>query len=64
MLGTGHPEEVARNEQGCIQDEQITNKSCPQISNQQFTLAMANASMLNTGGSQFFINLADNIGHD
>ena len=25
---------------------------------------MANASVLNTGGSQFLINLADNIGHD
>jgi len=62
--GQGKHEEVKRNAQGCIEDEHVKNKECPQLKNLHYTLAMANASVLNTGGSQFLINLADNPGHD
>jgi cyclophilin family peptidyl-prolyl cis-trans isomerase len=52
-LATG--EDVARNAGGCIPDE-FTAK----IPNEIGTLSMANTGMPDTGGSQFFINVANN----
>lgn len=52
-LATG--QDLARNREGCIQDE-LTQK----ISNEPGTLSMANTGQPNTGGSQFFINVAHN----
>jgi cyclophilin family peptidyl-prolyl cis-trans isomerase len=52
-LATGA--EITRNNGGCIQDE-LTQK----ISNEPGTLSMANTGQPNTGGSQFFINVAHN----
>lgn len=40
---------------GCIQDEHTQR-----MSNKPFTLSMANTGSVNSGGSQFFINTADN----
>jgi cyclophilin family peptidyl-prolyl cis-trans isomerase len=52
-LATGA--EMVRNREGCIEDE-LTQK----ISNEPGTLSMANTGQPNTGGSQFFINVAHN----
>lgn len=49
--GTGGPAH------GCIKDE---HRADAKISNQPGTLSMANTGQPNTGGSQFFINTADN----
>jgi len=43
-----------RNKGGHIADE------CPQVSNTKGTLSMANAGQPDSGGSQFFLNVADN----
>jgi len=43
-----------RNKAGHIADE------CPQVSNTKGTLSMANAGQPDSGGSQFFLNVADN----
>lgn len=45
---------LRRNKAGHIADE------CPQVSNKEGTLSMANAGQPNSGGSQFFLNVADN----
>jgi cyclophilin family peptidyl-prolyl cis-trans isomerase len=52
-IATG--EEITRNAGGCIPDE-----FAAQISNEPGTLSMANTGMPDTGGSQFFINVANN----
>jgi len=52
-LGTGKM--MKRNREGCIQDELITK-----ISNEPGTFSMANTGSKDTGGSQFFINVAHN----
>lgn len=46
---------ITRNREGCIPDE-FTAK----ISNEPFTLSMANTGQKDTGGSQFFINTVHN----
>jgi len=46
---------MVRNREGCIEDE-LTQR----ISNEPGTLSMANTGQPNTGGSQFFINVAHN----
>eukprot|EP00746_Dinoflagellata_sp_MGD_P086803 gnl/MRDRNA2_/MRDRNA2_34394_c0_seq1.p1 gnl/MRDRNA2_/MRDRNA2_34394_c0~~gnl/MRDRNA2_/MRDRNA2_34394_c0_seq1.p1 ORF type:complete len:453 (-),score=61.52 gnl/MRDRNA2_/MRDRNA2_34394_c0_seq1:77-1435(-) len=48
-------ESISRDGNGKIPDEFIAK-----ISNQPGTLSMANTGMRNSGGSQFFINVADN----
>jgi cyclophilin family peptidyl-prolyl cis-trans isomerase len=48
-------QEIERNVQGNIPDEMEV-----QISNEPFTLSMANTGMPNSGGSQFFINTVHN----
>merc|ERR1712196_333069 len=50
---------VTRNGGGCIPDE-LTQK----ISNEPGTLSMANTGRPNSGGSQFFINVANNSNLD
>jgi cyclophilin family peptidyl-prolyl cis-trans isomerase len=45
---------LQRDTRGNIRDE------CPEISNKKGTLAMANTGQPNSGGSQFFVNVADN----
>merc|ERR1719225_1507737 len=50
---------VTRNRGGCIPDE-LTSK----ISNEPGTLSMANTGQPNSGGSQFFINVAHNSNLD
>merc|ERR1712216_193699 len=52
-LATG--EEIERNAGGCIPDE-----FAAKLPNDIGTLSMANTGMPNTGGSQFFINVANN----
>jgi cyclophilin family peptidyl-prolyl cis-trans isomerase len=44
---------------GCIKDEWRIS-GCARISNEAFTLSMANTGDPDTGGSQFFINTANN----
>jgi peptidylprolyl isomerase len=44
-----------------IQDEFV---AAPNLSNMKGTIAMANTGQPNSGGSQFFINTADNFGLD
>mmetsp|Transcript_1051 Transcript_1051/g.1841 ORF Transcript_1051/g.1841 Transcript_1051/m.1841 type:complete len:192 (-) Transcript_1051:124-699(-) len=72
--GTGGPEpgstyEVpgvgtkTRNSEGCIEDEFLI-KGCPRLSNEPFTLSMANTGQRNSGGSQFFINTRHNSALD
>jgi cyclophilin family peptidyl-prolyl cis-trans isomerase len=52
--GTGGPEYT-------IQDEFVAD---PLLTNVRGTIAMANTGQPNSGGSQFFINTADNVGLD
>merc|ERR1712048_644581 len=52
-LKTGATEK--RNGEGCIKDENISKDT-----NGPGTLSMANTGQKDTGGSQFFINVADN----
>lgn len=44
-----------------IQDEFVTGEN---LSNRRGTIAMANTGQPNSGGSQFFINVADNVSLD
>ena len=44
-----------------IQDEFVAD---PRLTNVRGTIAMANTGQPNSGGSQFFINLVDNVGLD
>jgi len=44
-----------------IQDEFV---AAPNLSNKRGSIAMANTGQPNSGGSQFFINTADNVGLD
>jgi cyclophilin family peptidyl-prolyl cis-trans isomerase len=64
--GTGGPEpntsfvaidgrKITRDAEGNIPDEFV-----PGLSNEPFTISMANTGMPNTGGSQFFINTTHN----
>merc|ERR1712194_556725 len=48
-------ETVSRNNEGCIKDEYAAK-----ISNKPGTLSMANTGQKDTGGSQFFMNVAHN----
>lgn len=48
-----------RNDNGCIEDE-FRNKGCPRLSNEAFTLSMANTGRPESSGSQFFINARHN----
>jgi cyclophilin family peptidyl-prolyl cis-trans isomerase len=68
--GTGGPEAGStydvpgkgvqtRNREGCIADE-FRDAGCPRLSNEPFTLSMANTGQPNSGGSQFFINTVHN----
>jgi len=52
-LATGATEK--RNREGCIKDENISKDS-----NKPGTLSMANTGQPSSGGSQFFLNVADN----
>jgi cyclophilin family peptidyl-prolyl cis-trans isomerase len=54
----GMPEQV-RNAEGSIKDE-FKNPNCPKLSNEPFTLSMANTGQPDSGGSQFFINTVHN----
>eukprot|EP00449_Zooxanthella_nutricula_P025397 CAMPEP_0198551218 /NCGR_PEP_ID=MMETSP1462-20131121/76293_1 /TAXON_ID=1333877 /ORGANISM="Brandtodinium nutriculum, Strain RCC3387" /LENGTH=86 /DNA_ID=CAMNT_0044281853 /DNA_START=51 /DNA_END=308 /DNA_ORIENTATION=+ len=49
------PKEVVRTNGGCIPDE-----FSAQITNEPGTLSMANTGQRDSGGSQFFINVANN----
>jgi len=55
LSGKNKGKKVTRNATGCIVDE-----FTQQISNEEFTLSMANSGKKNSGGSQFFINTKDN----
>jgi len=48
-----------RNEEGSIKDE-FRLPGCPKLSNEPFTLSMANTGSEDSGGSQFFINTVHN----
>jgi len=50
---------IKRNAGGSIPDE-FRNPGCPQLSNEPFTLSMANTGQPDSGGSQFFINTVHN----
>ena len=50
---------IKRNSGGSIPDE-FRDASCPKISNEPFTLSMANTGQPDSGGSQFFINVVHN----
>jgi cyclophilin family peptidyl-prolyl cis-trans isomerase len=50
---------IKRNAGGSIPDE-FRNPSCPKLSNEPFTLSMANTGQPDSGGSQFFINTVHN----
>lgn len=54
IYGQGGPEEN-------VQDEFVKD---PLLSNARGTIAMANTGQPNSGGSQWFINLVDNVGLD
>lgn len=58
LYGKRKGETVKRNELGCIEDEM--NEEIHKISNEPFTLAMANSGEHCSGGSQFFINTKHN----
>lgn len=55
----GKSEVQQRTNGGCIKDE-FRISGCARISNEAFTLSMANTGDPDTGGSQFFINTAHN----
>ena len=68
--GTGGPEPgssyevpgqgtIKRNSGGSIPDE-FRRPGCPKLSNEPFTLSMANTGQPDSGGSQFFINTVHN----
>lgn len=67
--GTGGPEPgstyvvngktITRNREGSIPDE-FREPNCPKISNEPFTLSMANTGQKDSGGSQFFMNTVHN----
>ena len=50
---------ITRNGEGSIPDE-FRNPNCPKLSNEPYTLSMANTGAPNSGGSQFFINTVHN----
>jgi cyclophilin family peptidyl-prolyl cis-trans isomerase len=52
-------EKLKRNARGCVEDE-FKNPLCPKITNDEGTLAVANAGTPDSFGSQVIINLADN----
>jgi peptidylprolyl isomerase len=54
IYGTGGPEKN-------VQDEFVAD---PKLTNVRGTIAMANTGQPNSGGSQWFINLVDNLGLD
>lgn len=51
---------ITRDAGGNIPDEFRGNPNCPKVSNEPFTLSMANTGAPNSGGSQFFINTVHN----
>ena len=51
--------EITRNGEGSIPDE-FRTPGCPKLSNEPFTLSMANTGQPDSGGSQFFINVVHN----
>jgi cyclophilin family peptidyl-prolyl cis-trans isomerase len=68
--GTGGPQggtsyevpgqgKITRDGGGNIPDE-FRQPNCPKLSNEPFTLSMANTGQPNSGGSQFFINTVHN----
>ena len=69
QAGTGGPapgstytcngQTIKRNAGGSIPDE-FRQAGCPKISNEPFTLSMANTGQPDSGGSQFFINTVHN----
>ena len=70
FIGTGSPPSgskydipgkctITRMHDGSIPDE-FLEKSCPRLSNEPWTIAMANSGQTNSGGSQFFFNMAHN----
>lgn len=50
---------IKRNAEGSIPDE-FREPGCPKLSNEPYTLSMANTGQPNSGGSQFFINTVHN----
>eukprot|EP00607_Mallomonas_marina_P008727 CAMPEP_0182416658 /NCGR_PEP_ID=MMETSP1167-20130531/1033_1 /TAXON_ID=2988 /ORGANISM="Mallomonas Sp, Strain CCMP3275" /LENGTH=190 /DNA_ID=CAMNT_0024589643 /DNA_START=64 /DNA_END=636 /DNA_ORIENTATION=- len=50
---------ITRTGDGSIPDE-FREQNCPRLSNEPFTLSMANTGQPNSGGSQFFINTVHN----
>jgi len=50
---------IKRNSGGSIPDE-FRNPGCPKLSNEPFSLSMANTGQPDSGGSQFFINTVHN----
>jgi cyclophilin family peptidyl-prolyl cis-trans isomerase len=50
---------IHRSRDGSIPDE-FRHPGCPKISNEPYTVSMANTGAPDTGGSQFFINTASN----
>jgi len=50
---------ITRLGDGSIPDE-FRQPGCPKLSNEPFTLSMANTGQPNSGGSQFFINVVHN----
>ena len=50
---------ITRDNGGNIPDE-FRDAGCPKLSNEPFTLSMANTGQPNSGGSQFFINTVHN----
>jgi cyclophilin family peptidyl-prolyl cis-trans isomerase len=67
--GTGGPDpnstymvgdkKITRNGSGSIPDE-FRTEGCPKLSNEPFTLSMANTGQPDSGGSQFFMNTVHN----
>lgn len=58
VIGTG--QKITRNAEGSIPDEFRAPYKCPKIENKPMTLSMANTGEPDSGGSQFFLNTADN----